>query len=87
MKLKVKPSLRIKRRYIWFEGNKDDAEKAVLDYLGVLGWAKASPIFVGSNILAVSREEVEKIRSAFELSGENIKIKKISGTLKGLKKK
>ena len=50
MKLNVKPSQRIKRRYLLIEGSKENIEKAILDYLGALGWAKASPIFVKSEI-------------------------------------
>jgi len=84
MKLKVKPSLRVKRRYLLIEGKKEDIEKALLDYLGILGWAKASPFFVRGDVLAINREEIEQVRAAFEVCRENIKIKKVSGTLKGL---
>lgn len=91
MKLKVKPSSRIKRRYMLIEGGRrDEIEKVVSDYIGILGWAKASPIFVkggrkeGRVILAVERGEVEQIRAAFEMSGKNIKVLKVSGTLKGV---
>ena len=86
MKLKVKPSFRTKRRYILFEGRKESVEKAIKDGLGILGWAKASPIFIKNNILSISREQVENARAAFELSSENIKIKRVSGTLKGVAK-
>jgi RNase P/RNase MRP subunit POP5 len=93
MKLKLKPSARIKRRYLLLEGGKrEEMGKILLDYLGVLGWAKASPIFVeggekeGMSILAVERGEVGSVRAAFEMSGKNIKVKKVSGTLKGLEK-
>ncbi len=91
MKLNVKPSQRIKRRYLLIEGSKENIEKAVLDYLGALGWAKASPVFVKSEmknniILAVSRSEVDSIRAAFESSSSGIRVVGISGTLKGLKR-
>jgi RNase P/RNase MRP subunit POP5 len=92
MKLNVKPSQRVKRRYLLIEGSKENIEKAILDYLGALGWAKASPIFVKSEqgrnkiTLAVSRGEVDSIRAAFEASGSAICIVGISGTLKGLKR-
>jgi RNase P/RNase MRP subunit POP5 len=91
MNLKLKSSARAKKNYILLEtSGRTDVERAVLDYLGVLGWAKASPIFVeggkkeGRLILAVNREEIEKIRAAFELSPKKIKIIKVSGTIKGL---
>jgi RNase P/RNase MRP subunit POP5 len=90
MKLKVSPSLRKKRRYLLIEAKKEEIEKAILDYLGILGWAKAAPVFVKSFkstknlILAVDRKELVNIRAAFELSKDKIKILKVSGTLKGL---
>ena len=93
MKLNVKPSQRIKRRYLLVEGSKEDIEKAILDCLGALGWAKASPIFVkpdiGENMatIAVSREEVDNVKAAFETSGLGIRVIGISGTLKGLTKR
>lgn len=92
MKFNVKPSQRVKRRYLLVEGSKENIEKAILDYLGALGWAKASPIFVKSEIknkiiLAVSRGEVDSIRAAFEASGLGIRVVGISGTLKGVKKR
>lgn len=79
----LKSCLRDNRRYIVFEGKKEEAEKAILDYIGILGYAKASPYFVKSNILAVNREELESVKASFELA--KIKIKNISGTLKKLK--
>jgi len=93
MKLKLKPSATISRRYLLIEAEgKEKVEKAILDYIGVLGWAKASPIFVkdkraeGKVILAVDRKEVDNVRAALEISGEDIIILRVSGTLKGLEK-
>jgi RNase P/RNase MRP subunit POP5 len=87
MKLKIKPSARIKKHYILFSSSsKEKLEKIILDYIGILGWAKASPKFINNNILAVDRKEVTNIRAAIELADTNIKILKVSGTLKGLKK-
>lgn len=87
MTLKFKPSAKIKRRYLLLEGKKSDIEKAILDYIGVLGWAKASPVFLKSKkqILSVNRKELSNIRASFEISDSKIKILKVSGTLKGLK--
>lgn len=92
MTLKPKPSSKIKRRYFLIEANsKDEVERAILDYLGILGWAKASPFFVKSEnnnkiILAVDRKAVDDVRAAFELFPGNIKVLRVSGTLKGLGK-
>ncbi len=80
--------MKIKRRYLLIDSaSKEEVEKAILDYIGILGWAKAKPFFVPGNniILAVSRESLNEVRAAFELSGK-IKVKRVSGTLKGLKK-
>ena len=93
MKLKIKSSARIKKRYLLIEAHKkEDIEKSILDYLGILGFAKAAPVFVepfnkiNSNnfILSVDRKELSNIRAAFELSHDKIKIIRVSGTLKGL---
>ena len=83
----LKPSHREKKRYLLLEGkdaSKEKIEKTILEYIGVLGFAKASPMFVKSNILAVNRKEIDKIRASFLISKKDIKIKRISGTLKGM---
>ncbi len=90
MKLKVKSSDRIKRRYLLLEGKdsgRDRVEKVVLDYIGILGWARAKPVFVngkGKTILAIERKSLNEVRAGFELCKEDIKIVRVSGTLKGL---
>ncbi len=91
MKLKVKPSARLDRRYLLVESDsKKDIETCILDYIGILGWARASPLFLKNEsnkfILAVQRKEVVNIKAAFEASGKKIRILKISGTLSGLEK-
>ena len=89
MKLKINPSNRIKKRYLLIQGSKEEIEKAILDYIGILGYARAKPFFVSTKkdiILAIDRSAINDIRAAFELSPENIKVLKVSGTLKGLEK-
>jgi len=90
MKLKVKPSARIKKHHLLLQAkSKKDVEQTILDYIGILGWAKASPSFIeksGKIILSVNRKEVTNVRAAFELSDKKIKVLKVSGTLKGLGK-
>lgn len=79
---RLKPSLRENKRYLEIENfDKEKIEKAILDYVGILGYGKASPIWV-RNILAVNRAEVDKIRASLGLAG--IRVKRVSGTLKGL---
>lgn len=94
MKLKTKPSEKIKRRYILIKkGSKKDIEKAILDYIGILGWAKAKPVFVKSKgnvkgiILSVDRKELDNIKASFAISKKNIEVERVSGTIKGLQKK
>lgn len=88
---KQKASSRIKRRHLLIVAeSKEEVEKAILEYIGILGWAKASPIFVSSKgkdiVLSINREEVVNVRAALSLS-KNIKVKRVSGTLKGLDNK
>jgi len=89
MKLKLSSSAKIKRRYLLiYAQSKSEVEKAILDYIGILGWAKAAPIFVKSKdniVLAIDRREIDNIRAAFELCSDRIKIIRVSGTIKGLK--
>ena len=88
MKNKLEPSLRINRRHLLLNiNNKKDVEKILIDYLGILGVAKANIIFLeqeGKLILSINRKELNNIRAAIEISNKNIKILKVSGTLKGL---
>ena len=80
----LKPSLRENKRYLLLEGNisKEDVEKAILDYIGILGFSKAGVMWVG-NVLAVNRQEVDKVKAGLLVVG--IKVKRVSGTLKGLR--
>ena len=82
----LKPSMREKKRYLLLKGNftKEDVEKTIMHYIGALGYAKASPIFISKNILAVNRAEVDKVKASFAIS--DIRVAKVSGTLKGLEK-
>ncbi|MEK6825854.1 MAG: hypothetical protein AABY00_03645 [Nanoarchaeota archaeon] len=93
MTLKLQPSSRIKHRYLLIRAtSRAQIEQAILEAIGVLGWAKAAPLFVDDKlahnqfILAISRESINEIRASFELFKENVKILKVSGTLKGLGK-
>ncbi len=89
MVLKKKPSARIHRRYLLIENSsRNEVEKIILDYIGILGWAECNPEFVNGDelILAVERKSLDKVRASFELADKKIKIRKVSGTLKGLKR-
>ncbi len=94
MKLKQKASAKMHRRYLLISGvEKKLIEKIILDYMGILGYASAAPVFVNDKnlgdeniILAVERKALENIRASFEMCNEKVKILRVSGTLKGLKK-
>ena len=91
MKLKLKPSARINRRYLLLTAkDKEVVERVILDYIGILGWGKAAPFFVEQDgnkiILAVERKSLSDVRAAFEMAPESIKVHRVSGTLKGLKR-
>ena len=78
--------MREKKRYLLLEGNfsKKEIEEIIMKYVGILGYAKASPMWIDGKILAINRSEINYIRGAFVLS-KKVSVKKVSGTLKGLK--
>ncbi len=85
--LKHKPTARPNRRYVLVEGTQDAAEKALLEYFGLLGWSRAAPVFLshGTNIIVtVNRSEIEHVRAAFAVYAKPLKVLRVSGTLKGL---
>jgi len=85
---KLRPSAKEKKRYLLINGKREDIEKAILDYVGVLGWAKAMPHFLKNKgkhiVLSISRKEIDKIRGAFALSADKMEVLRVSGTLKKL---
>ncbi len=82
----LKPSMREKKRYLLLKGDftKKEVEDAIMKYVGILGYAKASPIWISKNILAINRSEINNVRGAFVLTN-NISVSKVSGTLKKLR--
>jgi RNase P/RNase MRP subunit POP5 len=88
--LKLKSSARNNRRYLLINGVKENFDKAVLEFIGVLGFAEADPFLVSkekeSFIVAVNRKSIVKVRAAISLSKDDLKILRVSGTLNGLKK-
>ncbi len=104
-KLKLLPSLREKRHYIVLvvEGKinedktKEIINKAILDFIGILGYAKAGPLFVETGkikkniyfIISVTTKYVDKIKASFALIDEpNLFFRCIgvSGTIKKSKR-
>ena len=87
----LKPSHREKKRYLLISGkdaNSKDIEEAILKFIGVLGYAKASPMFVklekprvGKIVISINRSELEKVRASFVLFGKDIRIERVAGSI------
>jgi RNase P/RNase MRP subunit POP5 len=88
----LKPSMRENKRYLLVKGKnlKENIEKAILDFIGVLGMSKTGLEYIkttkDSVIISVNRESVDRVRASLCVWPEKISVKKVSGTLKGLKK-
>ena len=93
----LKPSMREKKRYMLISGSKgtnikESVEKAILDFIGVLGMAKSQLEWVkqdrGKNtiVIAVNRKSVDYVRASLAVVPEKIIVERVSGTLKGLGK-
>lgn len=85
----LKPSMREKKRYLLLKGKnlKVNVEKAILEFIGVLGMSKAGLKFVKPNIISVNRESVNHVRASLAVWPDKIEVLKVSGTLKGLGKR
>jgi RNase P/RNase MRP subunit POP5 len=86
-KLKLKASARDNRRYLLInEMDGEKIERAILNYIGVLGFAKAAYMFVKKEkngiVVAVKREELERVKASLAFAG--IAVERVSGTIKGL---
>lgn len=84
----LKPSHRERKRYLLIKGkdtSKKNIEDAILEFIGVLGFAEASPSFIKIDkekvVLAINRKSLDKVRTSFLLSGKDIKIIKVSGSV------
>ena len=83
----LKPSMREKKRYLFIEGTYSQKEinEAIMKYIGVIGYSKACPIWIEKNVLSVNREEIEKVKASLVFL-KKLKIKKVSGTIRQVKK-
>jgi len=85
----LKPSHREHKRYLLIRGKatREDIEEAILKFVGILGYSKASPMFVKMErkvdgfVLSINRQELDKVRASFLLSGKDIRIVSVSGAL------
>ena len=85
----LKPSHREKKRYVLLEGKnlEENVSLAILKFVGELGMAEISPRWISENVLSVNREGLNKLRASLALFPEEIKIVRVSGTIKGLSQK
>jgi len=84
----LKPSHREKKRYLLIKGkdaNKKTIEDVILEFIGVLGYAEASPQFITTSksrvVLAINRSALDKVRSTFVISEKDLQIVKVSGSV------
>lgn len=86
-KLKLMPTSKDNRRYFYMNSeDKNKIEKAILDYIGILGFSKSAFMFIETPskkiIGSCLRESLEDVRAS--LAFGRIKIQKVSGTISGL---
>lgn len=87
----LKPSMRENKRYLLITGKelRKNVEKAILDFIGVLGYSKVGLewIKIGENsaVISVNREAVDNVRASLAVWPKKMEVKKVSGTLRGLK--
>jgi RNase P/RNase MRP subunit POP5 len=88
-KIKLMPSLKEKKHYLVFKGEKRAAENALFEFLGVLGMAKANPQIIDikgdKGIIMFNRDFTDEIRAA--LAFARIHTLGISGTINKTKQK
>ncbi len=86
----LKPSARENKRYLFVKGKnlRKNIEKAILEFVGILGFSKAGLSWIKSNkdgaIISVNREAVDSVRASLAIYPEKMTVEKVSGTLKGL---
>jgi RNase P/RNase MRP subunit POP5 len=89
----LKPSMKENKRYLLVRGEnlRQNIEKAILDFVGILGMSKTGLSFIKqdkvSAVICVNREAVDKVRASLCVFPEKMEVKKVSGTLKSLRGK
>jgi len=89
----LKPSMRERKRYLLVSGKnlKENIPKAIKDFIGVLGMSKTSLSFIKSDkdfsVISINREMLDKVRASLCVWPEKMSVKKVSGTIKGLREK
>lgn len=87
----LNPAMKENKRYILLKGNnlRENVEKAIYEFIGILGMSKANLAWIKTGkeeaIISINRESLNYIRASFAASNLDIKVIRVSGTLKGLK--
>ena len=70
---------------------KTNIQNAILDFIGFLGMSKCGLSWIKSGkdsaVICINREMVDSVRAGLCVFPEKISVEKVSGTLKGLRKK
>ena len=88
----LKATMRENKRYLLVHGKnlRENIEKSILEFVGILGMSKTGLSFIKSEkdsaIICINREAINEVRASFAVFPEKIEVKKVSGTLKGLKR-
>ncbi len=89
----LKSSMRERKRYLLVEGKelRKNIEKSVMDFIGVLGMSKTGLEFIkedrNSAIICINREMINQVRAAICIWPKEMEVKRVSGTLRGLRGK
>jgi RNase P/RNase MRP subunit POP5 len=87
----LRPSMRENKRYLLVEGSdlRKNIERAILDFIGVLGMSKTGLEWIKENkdyaVISVNREAVDNVRASIAVFPKKMEVKRVSGTLKGLR--
>ena len=85
--------MRERKRYLLVSGKnlKENIPKAIKDFIGVFGMSKTSLSFIKSekdfSVISINREMLDKVRASLCVWPEKMSVKKVSGTIKGLREK
>jgi len=91
----LKPSMKENKRYLFVRGKnlRENVERAIFEFGGNFLMSKAGMSFIESDIkknsavISVNREAVNSVRASLCVFPEKIEVLRVSGTLKGLRKK
>ena len=87
----LKAAMRENKRYLLVHGRVDEVEKAIFDFIGVLGMSRVGLAWIkkgkDSGVISVNRGSLDHVRASFAAWPEKIDVLRVSGTIKGLGKK